>query len=113
MARADTAIDRAARAARQALKTAIGEDYDRLRFRIERFGVHRDGYMHARIIVDGAQKVYLHCRFGSWLAPVHVNGHPLLKEPEALLGSDLGRTVKLALAHEARRFHPHRQRGAR
>lgn len=104
----DTAVERAARAARQALHSAIGEDYERRRFKFDTdphgrptFGRHRDGYLHARIIVDGATRVYFHCRYGSWLAP---GDRGVMKEPEALLGTDLGRTVKYTLADEARRF---------
>lgn len=108
MARTDSAVERSARAARQALQQAIGEDMDRMRFRFDTdprgrptFGRHRNGYLHARIIVDGETKVYLHLRYGSWLIDAE-NG--VLREPEAVLGSDLGRTVKFVLSDEAARF---------
>jgi len=108
VARTDSAVERASRAARQALQQAIGEDMDRMRFKWDTdphgrptFGRHRDGYLHARIIVDGTRKVYLHLRYGSWL----IDGDSgTLREPEAVLGSELGRTVKFTLSDEAARF---------
>jgi hypothetical protein len=108
VARTDTAVERASRAARQALNQAIGEDYELRRIRYDKdargqdtFGRHpTGGYWHARIIVDGTRKVYFHCQYGSWLAP---GDSGTLKEPEAVLGTSLGRTVKFMLADEARR----------
>jgi hypothetical protein len=98
--------ERSARAARQALDAAIRDSYDRMSYKIERFGRHRDGYLHALVRLDNSKQYYFHCRYGSWLAPGTWNGRSVLKEPEALLGSQLGASVKYALAEAAQKFHP-------
>lgn len=98
--------ERSARAARQALDAAIRDTYDRMTYEVERFGRHRDGYLHALVQLDNGRQYYFHCRFGSWLAPGTWNGRAVLKEPEALLGSQLGGSVKYALAEAAQKFHP-------
>lgn len=70
---------------------------------IEKFGRHADGYLHARVKV-GEERFYFHRRYGSWLAPGHVGQAAVLKEPEALLGSVLGREVKFALSAKSQPF---------
>lgn len=96
-------LDHAVREAHRAVHEAIGAAYERRRFSVEKFGRHRDGYLHALIRVD-AGKVYFHQRFGSWLAPGSWHGRELLKEPEALLGTELGRAVKYELSDCDKRF---------
>lgn len=97
---------RSARAAAKAVNAAVRDAYDRKRFTIARFGRHRDGYLHALIEVDGERRFYFHLRYGSWLAPGQFNGQERLKEPEALLGTQLGQAVKYELSDMARKFHP-------
>jgi hypothetical protein len=78
-------------------------------FTISKFSRHEDGYLHARVVVGG-RKFYFNCQFGSWLAPGRLNGQPIWKEPEALLGP-IGTNVKFALAERARerRWHYHEE----
>lgn len=96
--------ERSARAARAAVDAAVRDSYDRKRFTIERFGRHRDGYLHAQVKIDGTQVLYIHRRYGSWLVPGHIKGRTVLKEPEAALGSTMGTAVKYALADAATPF---------
>lgn len=49
-------------------------------FTITKFGRHEDGYLHARVTPKDGKPVYVHCRFGSWMAPGTINGNPVLKE---------------------------------
>lgn len=97
---------RATRAALKALDNAVKDSWDRKRFEVDKFGRHRDGYLHALVVVDGEQRYYFTRRHGSWLAPGNFEGRERLKEPEALLGSELGRSVKYKLAEIAQKFHP-------
>jgi hypothetical protein len=99
MSRADHA---AAEAAREAAE-AIREISARRRFTVSKFARHQDGYLHARVIVDG-QRWYFHCRYGSWLAPGQIGTRTVLREPEGLLGQVIGREVKYTLAEKARSF---------
>ncbi len=80
-----------------------------MQFKVERFERHRDGYLHARVIV-GEKVAYFHRMYGSWLAPGHVGGHAVLKEPEALLGSDIGRELKFKLSELSRPYDQHARR---
>jgi hypothetical protein len=99
----ETKEQRVARQAAAAVREAVGAAYDRRRFAIEKFGRHRDGYLHARVIFDG-RPYYISCQFGSWLLPGQINGREVLKEPEALFGSALGRELKFMLSETAQRF---------
>jgi hypothetical protein len=90
-------IEEAARAAAE----TIGALRAQRHFTVSKFGRHPDGYPHARVVMDG-RPYYFHCRYGSWLAPGHLNGKGLLKEPEALLGAEIGREVRFTLAEKAR-----------
>lgn len=94
-----SAIEQAAHEAAE----AVGAIHARRHFTISRFGRHRDGYLHARVIVDG-RPWYFHHRFGSWLVPGHMSRRSVLKEAEAVLGSAIGREVKYALAEKARAY---------
>lgn len=96
-------IERVEREARAAVNEAVRAAYDRRQFVIEKFGRHRDGYLHARLLV-GERPVYITCQYGSWLAPGQLDGREVDKEPEALLGPDIGREVRFALSEEAQRF---------
>src|SRR5438270_129139 len=89
-----------AEAAREAAE-AVGAMSARRRFTISKFGRHEDGYLHARVVVDG-RPWYFHCRFGSWLAPGQIALQTVLREPEGLLGPEIGREVKYVLAEQAR-----------
>jgi hypothetical protein len=93
-------LDRAIAEASRAAAEAIGEIEARRQFTVSKFDRHPDGYLHARVVVNG-QRFYFHRRFGSWLAPGHINGHAVCKEPEALLGSVLGREVKFTLSERS------------
>lgn len=95
-----SAVQRATQAALDAVNDEIGRSYTRRQFTISKFARHPDGFLHARVVVDG-QGFYFHRRYGSWLAPGHINGHAVLKEPEALLGSVLGREVKFTLSDKS------------
>lgn len=101
---AEEAAQRAAAAARDAAH-GRGRTDDDVEAMIERFGRHADGYFHARIVVGG-RRFYLHRRYGSWLAPGTWGGRAVLKEPEAVLGSQLGQAVKYELSHVSQKFHP-------
>jgi len=70
-----TAVQQAAREAREVL----GEIQATASFRVLHFGRHPDGYLHARVQANGGP-IYVHCRWGSWMAPGTVNGKPVLKE---------------------------------
>lgn len=88
-------VNRAVQAATRAVHDIMGQQWDRKRLKIDKFGRHRDGYLHARVLVDGDRVAYFHRRYGSWLAP---GNEGMLKEPEALLGGALGRSLKYQLS---------------
>ncbi len=73
---------------------------ERRGFTITKFGAHADGYLHARVTPTEGRPVYVHRRFGSWLAPGTVKGQEVLKEIEALFPE--GYEVKVALQDKAR-----------
>jgi hypothetical protein len=93
-------VSAAEQAAREAAE-AVGAINARRRFTVSKFGRHADGYLHARVVVDG-RPYYFHRRYGSWLAPGQVGTKSVLKEAEALVGPEIGREVKYALAGKAR-----------
>jgi hypothetical protein len=77
-----------------AVDRAVEEDRRR-GFTITKFGRHPEfGYFHARVTPSGGVPVYVHRRFGSWMAPGTINGHPVLKE--------VNYEVKVALQTKAR-----------
>jgi hypothetical protein len=98
-----SAIDAAAREAARAVNAAVSSEYNRRIFTISKFGRHPDGWLHARVVVNGTP-FYFHRRYGSWLAPGTIGLREVLKEPEALLGSNLGRDVKFALSDKSAPF---------
>ena len=91
-----------AEAAREAAE-AIGAINAHRHFTISKFGRHPDGYLHARVVLDG-RRHYFHRRYGSWLAPGHLGNKAVLKEAEALFGETIGREVKYSLAEKARNY---------
>jgi hypothetical protein len=64
-------------------------------FRITKFSMHPDGYLHARLSTEGVT-YYVHDRFGSWMAPGSVDGKIVLK--------DVLSPYRNALADKARAF---------
>lgn len=98
--------EQVAEEARRAVNEAVSSSFTRMQFKVERFERHRDGYLHARVVV-GEQAHYFHRRYGSWLAPGHVGGKAVLKEPEALLGSEIGRELKFKLSELSRPYDQH------
>lgn len=98
--------ERSARAARAAVDAAMRDEYDRRTFTVAKFGRHRYGYLHALVRLNDGQEFYFHRRYGSWLAPGTWKGRSVMKEPEALLGSQLGQAVKYELARISQKFQP-------
>ena len=94
------AVKHATKAALRAINDEIDRSYTRRQFVISKFDRHPDGYLHARVVVHG-QPYYFHRRYGSWLAPGHLDGQAVLTEPEGLLGSQLGQEVKYALSEKS------------
>lgn len=87
-----------ARLARESVRKAT----EQRGFSIVRFGVHDDGYFHARVTING-QPFYVHRRYGSWMAPGTLNKRPILKEIEAIGGEDVNAmAIKTALQKKAR-----------
>lgn len=72
----------------------------RREFTITKFGRHENGYLHARITING-DGYYVHRRFGSWMAPGNVAGRAVLKEIDALIGGN-AIEIKEALQTKAR-----------
>lgn len=68
-------------------------------FTISNFERHIDGYFHARVVLPDGKRVYLHRRYGSWMAPGSVNGNTVLKEPESL---GVPHEAKVELARRAK-----------
>lgn len=105
-----SAIDRATKAAAREVNELLAGERARREFTVSKFGRHADGYLHARVVVNG-RAFYFHDRWGSWLAPGHSpSGRELYKEPEALLGSLMGREVKWDLAAKARTWRERERR---
>lgn len=99
----ETPAQRVEREARAAVNEAVRGAYDRRRFAIEKFGRHRDGYLHARVISDG-RPYYITCRYGSWTLIGKIDGQSVEKEPEAVFGSHVGREMLYALSENAQRY---------
>lgn len=74
-----TRADRAAAAAAREVAELLGLEHQRAAFKVEKFGVHADGYLHARISLNG-ERFYVHRRYGSWQMPGHIGGHAAHRE---------------------------------
>lgn len=70
------------------------ESGERRGFTITKFERHEDGYFHARVTPRDGNPVYVHRRFGSWLAPGTLRGRVVLREVQY--------DVKVALQQKAR-----------
>jgi hypothetical protein len=73
----ETKAQRVVRLAEASVERATGE---RRGFTITKFGRHEDGYLHARVTPAGGTPIYVHRKFGSWMAPGELKGRPVLKE---------------------------------
>jgi hypothetical protein len=103
-----TSLDSAVAQANAEVAEMLGSIGARRQYTVSKFGVHADGYLHARVVVNG-KPYYFHLRYGSWQAPGQVGNRQVHKEPEAVLGSTLGREVKYTLAEMARRLRRRRE----
>jgi hypothetical protein len=69
------------------------------RYRITKFGLHPDGHLHARIVIEG-RPLYVDERYGSWQAPgKDVKGREVRKEVLSPYRDDLaarGRSFRKA-----------------
>lgn len=57
-------------------------------FTVEKFGRSSQGYFHAKVLIED-QPLYVHRRYGSWMAPGHIKGKPVLKEIPLVLKETL------------------------
>lgn len=77
----ETKEQKVVRLARAGVERAVGE---RRGFTITKLGRHEDGYFHARITPAGGKPIYVHRRYGSWMAPGKFRGREVMKELESL-----------------------------
>lgn len=92
----ETKEQKVTRLAAEGMQKALG---DRRPFTVTKFSRHPDGYLHARITPSGAKPVYVHRRFGSWLAPGMIRGREVMKELESF---GLPTAAKVELQRKAR-----------
>lgn len=102
----ETETQRVERLAEEAVEKGV-----RRGFTITKFSRHEDGYLHARVTPSGSRPIYVHARFGSWMAPGTQRGQGMLKELEALMKPELAREAKMELSRKARSLE-RRERGA-
>lgn len=75
-----TQVEQLARQAGQKAAREVQAEQSRRPFTITKFSRHELGYLHARVTPKDGKPVYVHCRFGSWMAPGTINGRSVLKE---------------------------------
>lgn len=66
-------LDRAVAAATREVADLLGMEHQRVALKVEKFGRHPDGYLHAQVSLNGEQ-VYVWRRWGSWEIPGTPNG---------------------------------------
>lgn len=82
---------------------AKSEPAKRRNYTITKFGQHRDGYLHCRIVFEG-KAYYATEQFGSWMIPSEVNGKKVMKDILSPYKEELaakGRQFKKYLAKKA------------
>jgi hypothetical protein len=89
-------VDRAVAAASREVAEIVGQSYSRRSMTITKFGRHADGYLHARVTVNGGATLYVHRKFGSWFCPGVERGRSVLKE--------VLQPFSFSLAEKARQF---------
>jgi hypothetical protein len=72
-------LDRAAQEAASTVGRLLRDEWAMKQFTVDKFGRHRDGYLHARVLI-GEEAFYVHRRFGSWMLPGAINGRHVLRE---------------------------------
>lgn len=92
----ETKAQKVVRLAEQGVEKALR---DRRPFTITKLSRHEDGYLHARVTPSGGQPIYVHRRYGSWMAPGEIGGRKVMKELEAF---GLPTAAKVELQRKAR-----------
>lgn len=89
----ETREEKVVRLARQGVERAMRE------FTITKMSRHEMGYLHARITPAGGRPIYVHRRFGSWMAPGKIGDREVMKELESF---GLPQAAKVELQRKAR-----------
>lgn len=102
MSATETDSEKVVRLSQTAARKAV-EGRTRRGFTITKFGRHEDGYFHARVTGSDGTPVYVHRRYGSWLAPGSLQGRAVMKEVVYDVAVELQRKARLYEKHQYRR----------